>query len=165
MYARMYAGVYECTGTLYIRACVMCVRARARVYMYTYEYCTCATAVAAARTPCTSEYMYVYVRVCLCVCMFRSALCASSLSPPLSLYGASATNTKAQLRTYLCMYLWVYTHIHRSARARAYARKSVCAMTRNTLRTRTSKQTQSNQFARLIDFPSHGRCTAHCMHA
>lgn len=39
---------------------------------------------------------------------------------------------------------------------------SVCARRRNTLRTRTSKQTQSNQFARLIDFPSHDRRCAAC---
>lgn len=42
---------------------------------------------------------------------------------------------------------------------------SACATRRNTLRTRTSKQTQSNQFARLIDFPSHDRRCAVCARA
>lgn len=40
---------------------------------------------------------------------------------------------------------------------------SACATRRNTLRTRTSKQTQSNQFVRLIDFPSHERRCAVCV--
>lgn len=54
---------------------------------------------------------------------------------------------------YTCVFLVnVCVHIYSSG--------SVCATTRNTLRTRTSKQTQSNQFARLIDFPSHGQCRA-----
>lgn len=53
----------------------------------------------------------------------------------------------------------VYECVH------TYMRGSVCATTRNTLRTRTSKQTQSNQFARLIDFPSHGRCSARALRA
>jgi len=38
---------------------------------------------------------------------------------------------------------------------RARGRNAPCVATRNTLRTRAGKQTQSNQFARLIDFPSH----------
>jgi len=48
-----------------------------------------------------------------------------------------------------------------AAMRRARGRNAACVYNaRNTLRTRAGKQTQSNQFARLIDFPSHARCTA-----
>lgn len=45
------------------------------------------------------------------------------------------------------------------ARARAYVTTKYIADSHS------GKQTQSNQFARLIDFPSHARCRAHCASA
>lgn len=116
--------------------------------------------------------MHTHTRVWLDVCRARVCGCVSRASMHRS-YGHKSPTLRrvyratSRMQLYACVYvrsLRIYdTCVYRCICI--YARVcngSVCARRRNTLRTRTSKQTQSNQFARLIDFPSHDRRCAAC---
>lgn len=111
--------------------------------MYAGEY---VYACVRAFVECASSGWNVYIEthVCIAARSARVPRCISRTKAPLHRHVVCVA--ALYTRVYEC----VYTYMHGSA----------CATTRNTLRTRTSKQTQSNQFARLIDFPSHGRCRA-----
>jgi len=123
----------------------VCVRACGRAGVHA---CMRAS-VRISRWLCAGTHMcalHTYARVLRCISCGHKSLVVSRFYIPVYMHMC------IRPREYMCVHI--------------YTAEASCATTRNTLRTRTSKQTQSNQFARLIDFPSHGRCrAAHCVRA